>query len=279
MLQIFERLYAALLVLYPKTFRSAYGRQMRLTFRDACSAAYRKNGAGGLLALWLPSLVDLFVSALVERVRRGEPTMLTLRLMTLSGPLTIVVGVLWLASAAGDFAFQTGLVRDEALLGLTLVPFGVSWVPLLVAQFGTRLRYDPVAGLPGRAGLLISLAGCVGAIGAVLAAILLGVGGVEPWPWLNLVVVVCILAVRVGYLLFGVDALRGRLLPRWKLLPLLLGATLVLSLPFDWFGVPAFLPVPGVTPFLHFAISGVCWVLYGIALTGPDREPRRAAAA
>jgi hypothetical protein len=43
-----ERLYGALLYLYPKTFRAAYGEQMRLTFRDACQVAYRQGGAAPL---------------------------------------------------------------------------------------------------------------------------------------------------------------------------------------------------------------------------------------
>jgi len=67
-----ERLYGALLYLYPKKFRAAYGQQMHLTFRDACWVAYRRNGAGGLVVLWLPTLLDLFKSALEEQVRRGR---------------------------------------------------------------------------------------------------------------------------------------------------------------------------------------------------------------
>ena len=47
-------LYEMLLHLYPKTFRAAYSQQMRLTFRAACRTAYHRNGAAGLLALWLP---------------------------------------------------------------------------------------------------------------------------------------------------------------------------------------------------------------------------------
>ncbi len=40
-LLVSERLYGALLYLYPEKFRAAYGQQMRLTFRDACRVAYR----------------------------------------------------------------------------------------------------------------------------------------------------------------------------------------------------------------------------------------------
>jgi hypothetical protein len=64
-----ERLNEVLLSLYPKEFRAANGQQMRLTLRDACRAAYYQNGLGGLLALWLPTRLDLFKSALEERAQ------------------------------------------------------------------------------------------------------------------------------------------------------------------------------------------------------------------
>lgn len=279
-LQVSEWLYAALLHLYPEQFRAAYGQQMRLTFRDACRVAYHRNGAGGLLALWLPTLFDLFKSALEERARQGEITMSKTRLITWAGPLTILVGALWVATSLGDFAFQTGLARDEALLGFVTLPFLLSFVPLLFALIGTRLRFHPSAGVLGRLGLALSVAGCAGVIVSVLANILLGgmAPEVEQRPWLNYAVVVCFLSIRIGYSLFGVDALRYRLLPRWNLLPLLVGATIVLSLPFEWFGVPAFLPLPWVTPFLHFVITGACWVLFGIALMDQRPEPQPTAA-
>ena len=97
-LLVSERLYMTLLYLYPKQFRAAYGQHMRLTFRDACRAAYRQNGAGGLLALWLPTLLDLFKSALEERARQGAITMSKVRLTALAGPLTILVGSMWRSS-------------------------------------------------------------------------------------------------------------------------------------------------------------------------------------
>jgi hypothetical protein len=277
---ISERLYRALLYLYPKKFRATYGQQMRLTFRDACRGAYHRNGASGLLAIWPPTLLDLFKSALEERVRQGEITMSKARLIALAGPLTIVVGTLWLVTSIGDFAFQTGLVSDEALLGFIIFPFFLSFVPLLFALIGTRLRFHPTAGVLGRLGMALSVAGCAGVIVSVLVSIM--IGGVAPEVaqslWVNYVAVVCFLSIRIGYILFGVDALRYKLLPRWNLLPLLVGSTVVLSLPLDWFGVPAFLPSQWATPFLHFALTGACWVLLGIALLDQRREPQPTAA-
>lgn len=275
-----ERLYEVLLYLYPKEFRTVYGQQMCLTFRDACRIAYHRNGTVGLLTLWLPTLFDLFKSALEERARQGEITVSKAKLIAMAGPLTLVVGALWVVTSIGDFAFQTGLSSDEAFLVFWIIPFFVSFVPMLFALIGTRLRFHQSAGILGRLGLALSVAGCAGVIVFMLANLLLSGGAPEVGqrPWVNYVAVGCVLSIRIGYILFGVDALRYRLLPRGNLLPLLVGSTAVLSLPLDWFGVPAFLPSQWATPFLHFAITGACWVLLGIALLAQRRELESAAA-
>ena len=283
-LLVSERLYGALLYLYPKKFRAAYGQQMRLTFRAACQVAYRQNGAGGLLALWLPTLFDLLKSALEERARQGEITMSKERLIALTGPLTILVGSMWVVVSLSDLVLRIGLGGDEKFWDLFVaflsIPFFLSFVPLLFALIGTRLRFHQAAGVPGKVGLALSVAGCAGVIISVLANLLLGSVAPEgdPRPWVSYAAVVCLLSIRIGYILFGVDALRYRLLPRWNLLPLLLGSTVVLSLPFDWFGVPAFLPVQRATPFLHFAFTGACWVMLGMAMMSQSREPQPTAA-
>jgi hypothetical protein len=282
-LLVSERLYGALLYLYPKEFRTVYGKQMCLTFRDACRVAYHQNGTVGLLELRLPTLLDLLKLALEERARQGEITMSKERLIALAGPLTILVGSVWLVPPIGDLVLRTGPDESEKFwdlfLGFWSFSFFLSFVPLLFALIGTRLRFHTSAGILGRLGLALSVAGCAGVIVFVLANLLLS--GVAPEigqrPW-NYAAVGCVLSIRIGYILFGVDALRYRLLPRWNLLPLLVGSTVVLSLPLDWFGVPAFLPSQWATPFLHFALTGACWVLLGIALMNQRREPQPTAA-
>ncbi len=202
------------------------------------------------------------------------------RLIAWAGPLTILVGALWLMSALGDLAFQTGLLGDEAFLGLVSIPFFLSFVPLLFALIGTRLRFHPSVGGLGRLGLALSVAGGAGVIVAVLVSLLLGGAAPEVAQglWLNYAAALCVLSIRVGFILFGLDALRSRVLSRWNLLPLLLGLTVVLSLPMEWFGAPALLPTQWANPFLHFALTGVGWVLLGIAMLDQKRASRPAAA-
>ena len=206
------------------------------------------------------------------------------RLIAWAGPLTILVGSVWLVPSFGDLVLRTGPAKTEKFWDLFLAfwsfAFFLSFVPLLFALIGTRLRFHQSAGGIGKLGLALSVAGCAGLIISILANLLLsGVAQQVGQPsWVNYSAVVCFLSIRIGYILFGVDALRYRLLPRWNLLPLLLGSTVVLSLPFDWFGVPAFLPLPWATPILHSVITGTCWVLMGIALIDPRREPQPATA-
>jgi hypothetical protein len=155
------RLYGVLLYLYPKKFRAAYGQQMRLTFRDACRAVYHRNGAGGLLALWLPTLFDLFKSALEERARQGELTMSKERLIGLAGPLTIVVGGLILVGPISDLV---QLVRPPYAENLWeffhFQTAAMSVAVMLPAFIGTWLRYREAAGGLGRLGLILNVAGC-----------------------------------------------------------------------------------------------------------------------
>jgi hypothetical protein len=283
-LLVSERLYGALLYLYPQKFRAAYSQQLRLTFRDACRVAYHRNGMGGLLALWLPTLLDLFKSALEERARQGEITMSKARWIALAGPLSILVGAVWLVPVIGDLALRSGPPRAERFwdlfLGFWSFAFFFSFVPLLFALIGTRLRFHQSAGGLGRLGLALSVAGCAGLTASLLAYLLLGKVAPEvgEGPWVGYAAWVCLLSIWTGYILFGVDALQYRLLPRWNLLPLLLGATVVFSFGFEWFGVPALFPMQWATPSLQFALTGTCWVLLGIAMMDQRREPQPTAA-
>lgn len=60
------RLYRLLLVVYPASFRRAFGHQMAQVFRDACRDAYAGSGGPGVLALWLSTLADVARSATQE---------------------------------------------------------------------------------------------------------------------------------------------------------------------------------------------------------------------
>jgi hypothetical protein len=147
---------------------------------------------------------------------------------------------------------------------------------MLFALIGTRLRFQQAAGIPGRLGLMLSVAGCAGMLIFVLASILLGVmaPAIEQVVWPDYVMVVCLLSLMIGYVLFGVDTLRYKLLPRWNILPVLVGSTVVLRLAPEWFDLPNYHPMQLATYFLYFLITGACWVLLGLAMMEQRQVPQ-----
>jgi hypothetical protein len=277
-----ESLYQVLLYLYPKEFRAAYGKQMRLTFRDACRVAYHRNGAGGLLALWLPTLFDLLKSALEERARQGEIMMSKERLMTLAGPLTIIVGMLWVLASIGEFVLLVGLGSPDSFWDVFwLFPVSLSFLLMIPTFIGTRLRYIQSVGSLGRLGLTLSVAGCVGMCIFLLVGFVLGAFGIEQETWPNYVIAACFLTLMIGHLLFGIDALRNRLLPRWNVMPLLVGLPSILLIVPDLLidrSTPHQFELTLITTFLRFSLTGACWVLLGIARMDQRLEPQPTAA-
>lgn len=68
---ISERVYKALLVAYPKEFRSEYGPQMAQAFRDLCREELGRGSAAGFIELWVRAVLGLAVTALAERGSDG----------------------------------------------------------------------------------------------------------------------------------------------------------------------------------------------------------------
>ena len=281
-LLVSERLYQVLLYLYPKKFRAAYGQQMRLTFRDACRVAYRRNNVGSLLTLWFPTLLDLLKSALEERARQGEITMSKERLMPLAGPLTILVGSLWVLASIGEFVLLVGLGSPDSFWDIFwFYPVMLSFFLMIPTFIGTRLRYIQSVSDLGRLGLILSVAGCMGMCVFLLVSIVLGAFGIEQETWPNYVITACFLTPMIGHVLFGIDALRYKLLPRWNVMPLLVGLPSILLIVPDLLidgGTPNHFELTLITTFLRFALTGACWVLLGIALMDQRREPQPTAA-
>lgn len=91
---ISRRLYGLLLFAYPTAFRSAYRTEMIQTFSD-CYRAKGDEGVGGILRLWVHTLVDLLVSAVKEHSESEGSFMNNLR----KDAMAIVGCVLVIATA------------------------------------------------------------------------------------------------------------------------------------------------------------------------------------
>lgn len=73
LLRVSERIYRALLVLYPKEFRDTYGPHMAQVFRDDCREAVERTGTIGFVAWWTRTMLDLLSTALAERGNASTP--------------------------------------------------------------------------------------------------------------------------------------------------------------------------------------------------------------
>ncbi len=68
--RVLERVYAALLRVYPADFRNHFGREMVEAFRDSCVNVHARWGRGPLLAHGLHSIGELLLEGLRERLIR-----------------------------------------------------------------------------------------------------------------------------------------------------------------------------------------------------------------
>lgn len=274
-LRLSEQVYAFLLNLYPKPFRATYGRQMRLTFRDACRGAYRRNGVGGLMALWVPTLLDLFKSLLEAWTRQGEISMVKARLVAWSGPLTVLLGLLWAVAAMGEFVLLMEWGSSDTFWDVFWLLFvALSFIPMPFALIGTLLRFQNSVDALGKWGLRLSVAGAVGMVVLVLTlSFFSGIApDVEQGPWSDYGVALCSLSIFIGYMVFGVSTLRYRLLPRWNLFPLLIGIPILIRGMPDAYGVPNYHPIEFAVSFIQLATTGVCWILIGVAMMEPRQD-------
>ena len=77
------RAYRLLLRVLPFDFRSDFGRDMELTFRDQAADVARQEGNGGLLRLWAETIIGIF------RLAPGEHApLLRHRLLAVGGKLS-----------------------------------------------------------------------------------------------------------------------------------------------------------------------------------------------
>lgn len=81
-----QRVYEAVLVMYPKEFRREYGPHMVQVFGDVSREERRRGGILGLLRFWLRTILDLARTAFVERSRAMRWKFLV--------PLALILGLL-----------------------------------------------------------------------------------------------------------------------------------------------------------------------------------------
>jgi hypothetical protein len=271
-LSVSVHVYRALLVAYPKKFREHYETQMVQVFRDSLRDEYHREGISGVIDLWLHTCLDLFVTALVERISERSQYMFSPKVIVWGGVAGVFSGMFWM---------MTGLAPSSGGPGIELA--------LILGLGGLVGLYSRQAGQGGRLGL----AGfALGIIGTVLALATLWWGFTsgrlsssttrsEPVVAAPafLILSLALVTLGIGLALLGVASLRAKTLHRWRGLPLglgllsaILGVTFWLAFyvplsqgrnPFDPWNLGNY---GLVIVFVVFALLGLGWIGLGIML-------------
>lgn len=211
------RVYQLLLSMYPSRFRKEYGTHMTQAFRDCCLRAAKHNNSGGMMKLWLVTLIDFVQSVVSEHLQKEIEMKKEMKPedIRLAGWALMVGSVVFsLGIFVGFTQFDNWYVMIAlvALISMPLLAFGL---------LGLRRRYGDQVGGFGKNILLI------GAIIGPLASIIGYFGEVGPIDGGNESIWVLIFAGPIVLFaclaLFGVIALFRKPLPRWNGLPLVAG--------------------------------------------------------
>jgi hypothetical protein len=104
-LALADRLYRALLIFYPRSFRERYGPQVAQASGDCCREARRERGRSGLVLLWVSALSDIAISA------TGEHLSEVVRMVR---PLVIRIAA-WAAMVGGAMYLTSSLTHPSGL--------------------------------------------------------------------------------------------------------------------------------------------------------------------
>ena len=146
-LSVSMRVYCALLVAYPKKFRDHYETQLVQVFRDSLRDAHQYNGTSGVIDLWLHTCVDLFVTALIERISEKSQYMFSPRIIVWTGIASAFGGVMWLFpvfGGGGELTLPLGLLLTLGVLVTLHARQGqqagtLGWSGFVLAILGTGL--------------------------------------------------------------------------------------------------------------------------------------------
>jgi len=217
-------LYDTLLMAYPTGFRHEYGPHMAQVFRDCLLKSYRQAGLPGMLNLWIQILFDYVKSVVEEHLQKGihmsKSTFIRMSGWSLVlGAITLMVA--WLISIRDVPEYNPNNFLSKPIdlyleYAITIL-LPVTYLLLLVGMIGLYLRYRKDSNGFGKFGLIVGVLGGVISLGA---AIPLFTNGPE-WSWTAWMVGT--LLYFLGLVVFGIAAVRDKLLPRWNALPILTG--------------------------------------------------------
>jgi hypothetical protein len=287
-----ERVYRALIRLYPEELRRRYAEEMVGYFGDLCREEWHSRGAKGVASLWARTLPELLLTALEEKgtlFRRNAYLPMEPGTVARWGALCALLGGIMgvalrlIGSLLGALSILTGNYSYGSGPFVQLFTLSFLLGALSLSSLGLFGLYGAVVARSGRPGLL---AGAGAICSAAAASLWLSIGGYAiasqlasgsalfaPFEWLwntgSFVIPKATFLGFLGLLLLGIAAARQRLPARLRILPLALFALMVPSYllrDYDFntvFGNPVIAVIVMVfgqcLPF--FAIASLGWVL------------------
>jgi hypothetical protein len=233
---------------------------MAQVFRDCCLRTMRQGGTGGMLKLWVITLLDLAQSVVAEHTQKETQMKREMKpedirragWALIFGAISFVISVfvaIWVGS-------------DGSLFALLLMVF-VSLPLLVFGILGLRNRYGEKTGSFGRSILL--LGAILGPLTSIVGFFLMTI---DP---LWFVVYTGPAVLFLCLTLFGIVTIYTKPLPRWNILPILAGLFYPLIILYyivnglmtgDWFGYS----VPDVVNIILITIQGIALLALGSIL-------------
>jgi hypothetical protein len=217
-LRVSLRVYRILLVSYPKSFQHEYAGPMLQAFGDYSRQILLRRGLPGILWWWTITLFDYLVTVVEEHTQR-KTTMTKEKLIRFGGWALMLAGIDMVIAFSFGALYETPFGRtwvyeviDSGLWILALIFFAIGFTAL-------RHRYQDHLGALGK--FSVSAAPVLASISAV--GILVGqVFKLGDLAWFAFILGIMLMALAT--VLFGLDALKLQLLPRWHSIPLVAGA-------------------------------------------------------
>ena len=240
-----ERVYRALLKLYPVGFRQRFGEEMVQLLHDRLRDARAGGLPGGVAWAWLTMLVDVAATAPFEHLRRTRQVA-----HSLSSARLIEERLLGILGIIGGGALLTAFVLDvpsgPTALRIAVFNVGIIAVVLAVLRRGA-LRWSVPA--------LVAGVAAIAANGLYAVMVMADIHPAAFPLWTGL-------ALWLATALFGVAALRGDGLTRWGALALAIGGVLAAT------GIDGLGLVSAASPTIFDPVSQAGIVLVAIGVVG-----------
>ena len=214
-LNISQRAFTRLLVLYPREYRQEYGPLMAQLFKDCSREAIGQHGGSALLALWASTLLDLFKTAFEEHFK--ELTHMSKEKFIRLGGWALMVGAIFLMLILTVGSLETSFAdplggRDAWVEYMKLGVGPLGMLLLLTGTLALRSAYGQV----GRTALSVSAVGAFAAAVGALGSGLLIPGDPVSWVLFFLGVVIHFFGLGV----FAVNCVQRNVMPgvNWLLI-------------------------------------------------------------